>query len=128
MGARNLCLGCPILNLIDAFNNYLSNDLNPLSLQWLELHLHQQIPASLLLLSRALYIPEDVPTALKTTLSSLPESIVEETEVLVADTLGEMVDNKVRLEVLRQQEELIKEEAAEMDREVRTKYTVFASS
>ncbi|XP_064382763.1 mitochondrial proton/calcium exchanger protein-like [Halichondria panicea] len=85
--------------------------------QWLELHLHQQIPASLLLLSRALYIPEDVPTALKTTLSSLPESIVEETEVLVADTLGEIVDNKVRLEVLRQQEELIKEEAAEMDRE-----------
>ena len=89
-----------------------------LSLQWLELHLHQQIPASLLLLSRALYLPEDVPTALKTTLSSLPEAIVEETEVLVADTLGEMVDNKVRLEVLRQQEELIREEAAEKDREV----------
>ncbi len=116
------------LSNFNAFNNYLSNDLNPLSLQWLELHLHQQIPASLLLLSRALYIPEDVPTALKTTLSSLPESIVEETEVLVADTLGEIVDNKVRLEVLRQQEELIKEEAAEMDREVRTKCTVFASS
>ncbi len=75
------------------------------------------MPASLLLLSRALYLPEDVPTstALKTTLSSLPGAVVEEAEVLVADTMGEVVDNKVRLEVLRQQEELIKEEAAEKD-------------
>ena len=37
----------------------------------------------------------------------------------MADASGEKVDNKVRLEVLRQQEELIKEEAAEKDREVR---------
>ena len=36
----------------------------------------------------------------------------------MADASGEKVDNKVRLEVLRQQEELIKEEAAEKDREV----------
>ena len=46
--------------------------------QWLDLHLTQKIPASLLLLSRALYLPEGTPTtdALQATLSTLPESIV----------------------------------------------------
>ena len=38
---------------------------------------------------------------------------VEEAEVLVADSSGETVDNKIRLDVIRQQETLIKEEAAE---------------
>jgi LETM1 and EF-hand domain-containing protein 1 len=87
--------------------------------QWLELHLDQQIPSSLLLLSRALYLPDDVPTAdiLQATLSTLPQPIVEEAEVRVADSSGETVDNKIRLEVIRQQETLIKEEAAEKKKE-----------
>ena len=38
---------------------------------------------------------------------------VEEAEVRVADSSGEAVANKTRLEVTRQQETLIKEEAAE---------------
>ncbi len=48
------------------------------SLQWLDLHLVKKIPASLLLLSRALYLSEDMPAsdALQATLSTLPESIV----------------------------------------------------
>ena len=47
-------------------------------LKWLDLHLVKKIPASLLLLSRALYLPEDTPPsdALQATLSKLPESIV----------------------------------------------------
>lgn len=45
-------------------------------------------------------------------------SQVEEAELLVADSSGEAVDNKTRLEVLRQQEELIKKEAEEKSREV----------
>ena len=46
--------------------------------QWLELHLHQAVPSSLLLLSRALYLPDDIPTsnALQATLTHLPENIV----------------------------------------------------
>ena len=36
----------------------------------------------------------------------------------VADSSGEAVDNKTRLEVIRQQETLIKEEAAEKKKEV----------
>ena len=49
-----------------------------LPVQWLDLHLVQKIPASLLLLSRALYLPDDTPAsdALQVTLSKLPESIV----------------------------------------------------
>ena len=43
---------------------------------------------------------------------------VEEAEVRVADSSGETVDNKIRLEVIRQQETLIKEEAAEKKKEV----------
>ena len=44
---------------------------------------------------------------------------VEEAEVLVADTAGESIDNKTRIDVIRQQEELIKEEAEEKEKEVR---------
>ena len=47
-------------------------------MQWLDLHLNKQIPMSLLLLSRALYLPDEIPTAnvLQATLSTLPETIV----------------------------------------------------
>ena len=46
--------------------------------QWLELHMNKKVPTSLLLLSRALYLPADIPApeALKATLSTLPENIV----------------------------------------------------
>lgn len=43
---------------------------------------------------------------------------VEEAEVRVADSSGEAVDNKTRLEVIQQQETLIKEEAAEKQKVV----------
>ena len=46
---------------------------------------------------------------------------VEEAGVRVADSSGETVDNKTRLEVIRQQETLIKEEAAEKRKEVSIK-------
>lgn len=38
--------------------------------------------------------------------------------MLVADTSGENVDNKIRLDLLRQQEQLIKTEAEEKEKEV----------
>lgn len=49
-----------------------------LLLQWLELHLNQQIPTSLLLLSRAMFLPDTLSPAdqLKTTLQTLPEMVV----------------------------------------------------
>ena len=45
---------------------------------WLSLHLNEEVPASLLLLSRTLYLPESVSATdqLKATLSTLPETTV----------------------------------------------------
>lgn len=49
-----------------------------LHLQWLDLHLNQEIPTSLLILSRAMYLPDTLSPAdqLKTTLQTLPDSAV----------------------------------------------------
>lgn len=44
---------------------------------------------------------------------------VEEVELVVADTSGENVDNKRRLEVLKMREKLIQEEEEEKMKEVR---------
>jgi LETM1 and EF-hand domain-containing protein 1 len=46
--------------------------------QWLQLSLHEKVPASLLLLSRAMYLPQDLPASaqLQATLSSLPDAAV----------------------------------------------------
>ena len=43
---------------------------------------------------------------------------MDEAEVLVADTSGENVDNKTRLDLIRQQEQLIKKEAEEEEEEI----------
>ncbi|KAM5192149.1 mitochondrial proton/calcium exchanger protein isoform 1-T1 [Mantella aurantiaca] len=85
--------------------------------QWLELHLNQEIPTSLLLLSRALYLPDTLSPAdqLKTTLQTLPESMAKEAQVKVAEVEGEKVDNKTKLEATLQEEEAIRKEK-EMDR------------
>lgn len=46
--------------------------------QWLDMHLNDKIPISLLLMSRALYLPETLSKEeqLKTIISNLPESTV----------------------------------------------------
>ncbi|XP_056410913.1 mitochondrial proton/calcium exchanger protein isoform X2 [Hyla sarda] len=80
--------------------------------QWLELHLNQEIPTSLLLLSRALYLPDTLSPAdqLKTTLQTLPESMAKEAQVKVAAVEYDKVDNKTKLEATLQEEEAIKKE------------------
>jgi LETM1 and EF-hand domain-containing protein 1 len=82
--------------------------------QWLDLHLNKQIPTSLLLLSRAMYLP-DLPAevAIKAAISELPQNITDEAELQVAASSGEEVDNRARAKVLMQQEQLIREEAEE---------------
>lgn len=46
--------------------------------QWLDLHLYHEIPTSLLILSRAMYLPDTLSPAdqLKSTLQTLPEIVV----------------------------------------------------
>ncbi|KAM6917874.1 mitochondrial proton/calcium exchanger protein isoform 3-T3 [Lycodopsis pacificus] len=75
-------------------------------IQWLELHLKQQIPTSLLLLSRAMFLPDTLSPAdqLKTTLQTLPEMVTKEAQLMVAEMALSKVDNKAKLETtLREQ-------------------------
>ncbi|XP_054708538.1 mitochondrial proton/calcium exchanger protein-like [Uloborus diversus] len=87
--------------------------------QWLELSLDSQIPPSLLLLSRALYLPEHLPAPdqLKATLSSLPSNVATEAKLKIGEMEGK-VDNKTKLELIKQEEEAIKKETAERQQEL----------
>ncbi|KAM5283808.1 mitochondrial proton/calcium exchanger protein isoform 2-T3 [Hipposideros larvatus] len=85
--------------------------------QWLELHLHQEIPTSLLILSRAMYLPDTLSPAdqLKSTLQTLPEIVAKEAQVKVAELEGEQVDNKAKLEATLQEEAAIQQEQREKE-------------
>ncbi|XP_047574591.1 mitochondrial proton/calcium exchanger protein isoform X2 [Lutra lutra] len=85
--------------------------------QWLELHLHQEIPTSLLILSRAMYLPDTLSPAdqLKSTLQTLPEIVAKEAQVKVAEVEGEQVDNKAKLEATLQEEAAIRREHLEKE-------------
>ncbi|WVQ85102.1 hypothetical protein IAT38_007266 [Cryptococcus sp. DSM 104549] len=77
---------------------------------WIELHYINGISGVLLVLSRAFNFEQkgdDVMTSLVTTLSSLPENLLNEAELNVSDE----ATYKQKLEVLQQQQELIEDEA-----------------
>lgn len=78
--------------------------------QWLDLHINRKIPTSLLLLSRALYLPENLPAEdlIKTTISALPQSIDDAAILKVAEASGDNVDNKIKLELLKQEQAQIR--------------------
>ncbi|XP_056151522.1 mitochondrial proton/calcium exchanger protein isoform X2 [Lampris incognitus] len=80
--------------------------------QWLELHLNQHIPTSLLLLSRAMFLPDTLSPAdqLKTTLQTLPEIMTKEAQVMVAEMELSKVDNKTKLETTLKEEAAIRQD------------------
>ncbi|MED6270182.1 letm1 and EF-hand domain-containing protein 1, mitochondrial, partial [Characodon lateralis] len=87
--------------------------------QWLELHLNQQIPTSLLLLSRAMYLPDTLSPAdqLKTTLQTLPEIMTKEAQLKVAEMELSKVDNKTKLETMLQEEAAIRQDTKDREME-----------
>ncbi|XP_068607797.1 mitochondrial proton/calcium exchanger protein isoform X2 [Brachionichthys hirsutus] len=87
--------------------------------QWLELHLNQQIPTSLLLLSRAMYLPDTLSPAdqLKTTLQTLPEMVTKEAQMMVAEMELSKVDNKTKVETTLQEEAAICQDNKEREME-----------
>ncbi|KAJ8281436.1 hypothetical protein GJAV_G00067670 [Gymnothorax javanicus] len=87
--------------------------------QWLELHLNQHIPTSLLLLSRAMFLPDTLSPAdqLKTTLQTLPETVAKEAQVKVAELELSAVDNKMKLETMLLEEAAIQQENQEREQE-----------
>lgn len=91
--------------------------------QWIDLHVHNKISGTLLVLSKAFnYVAagnndsnaQSHLHSLELTLSSLPDNLVNEAELSVN---SEGATNKQRLEVLQQQEELIEDEAEQEQEE-----------
>uniref|UniRef100_A0A8D3A1B5 Mitochondrial proton/calcium exchanger protein n=1 Tax=Scophthalmus maximus TaxID=52904 RepID=A0A8D3A1B5_SCOMX len=87
--------------------------------QWLELHLNQQIPTSLLLLSRAMFLPDTLSPAdqLKTTLQTLPEMVTKEAQLMVAEMELSKVDNKTKVESMLQEEAAIRQDNKDREME-----------
>eukprot|EP00729_Bicosta_minor_P004118 gene4118-14858_t len=84
--------------------------------QWINLHIVEDVPASLLLMSRVLYLPENLaPEAqLATVLDSLPENIKDEVKVAAAESEAIEVEPEAKLVLLANEEALIEEELAEL--------------
>eukprot|EP01114_Cavostelium_apophysatum_P015824 TRINITY_DN4398_c0_g1_i1.p1 TRINITY_DN4398_c0_g1~~TRINITY_DN4398_c0_g1_i1.p1 ORF type:complete len:697 (-),score=230.31 TRINITY_DN4398_c0_g1_i1:212-2302(-) len=86
--------------------------------EWLDLSLNHNLPASVLVLSRALVITEkkDYEDKLKETLSSLPDDLVEEVKLKIDESQG-TADRDLKYEVIKAQRDLIEEEATKAERE-----------
>ncbi|CAH0587092.1 unnamed protein product [Chrysodeixis includens] len=82
---------------------------------WLDLSLNEKVPPSLLLLSRALMVPEHVPTTykLKATISALPEQVATQTKAAIGEKEGKL-DFKAKAEAIKLEELKIKEEQKEL--------------
>ncbi|PAV67941.1 hypothetical protein WR25_01187 isoform C [Diploscapter pachys] len=80
--------------------------------QWLELSLNDKVPPAFLLLSRTLYLPEDISFTdrLKTLIQSLPDGIAEQTRQKLTELEGGKVDHKARLDLIKQIEDAIQKE------------------
>lgn len=85
--------------------------------QWLELSQKENIPPSLLLLSRVLFLPEHLPAAeqIKATIQALPQEVVTEAKYKIGETEGK-IDNKTKLELLKQEEAAIKKDKEEQEK------------
>ncbi|XP_058062807.1 mitochondrial proton/calcium exchanger protein [Anopheles bellator] len=82
--------------------------------EWINLSLNEKVPPSLLLLSRALMLPEHTTTGdkLKATISSLPDSVATVTKAAIGEREGK-IDNKTKIEVIKEEERRIREEREE---------------
>ncbi|XP_077275797.1 leucine zipper and EF-hand containing transmembrane protein 1 [Temnothorax americanus] len=82
--------------------------------QWLDLSLIKKVPPSLLLLSRALMIPETMPMSdkLKATISALPDGVVARTKGAIGEKEGK-VDHRTNIEIIKMEERKIEEERKE---------------
>lgn len=83
-------------------------------LEWINLSLNEKVPPSLLLLSRAMMLPEHVEVGekLKATMAVLPETIATQTKAAIGEREGK-IDNKTKIEILKEEQRKIKEEEEE---------------
>lgn len=83
--------------------------------EWINLSLNEKVPPSLLLLSRAMMLPENVPTAekLKASISVLSDAAAIQTKAAIGEREGK-IDNATQIEIIRDEERKIKEELEEL--------------
>lgn len=83
-------------------------------LEWIDLSSNEKVPPSLLLLSRAMMLPEHIPTSdkLKATISVLPEQVVAQAKAAIGEREGK-IDNRTKLEIIQEEVRKIKEEHEE---------------
>ncbi|KAJ5153381.1 LETM1 domain-containing protein mdm28 [Penicillium canariense] len=118
-------LSVPELQMAAASRGIRTHGVSPARLRedlsmWLDLRLKQGVPSTLLVLSNAYMYTQGGKEsemasqidALKSVLSSIPEELFHEIELEVHNAEG-AATNKQRLEVLKEQEELIEEENSE---------------
>ncbi|CAG9530306.1 unnamed protein product [Cercopithifilaria johnstoni] len=84
--------------------------------QWLELSLNDKVPPSLLLLSRTIYLPEDIAFTdrLKALMTNLPDNIAEVTRQNLAEIEGDKVSYEARLNLIQNIEKAIDSEREAM--------------
>ncbi|KAJ6157454.1 LETM1 domain-containing protein mdm28 [Penicillium chermesinum] len=115
-------LSVPELQMASASRGIRTHGVSPARLRedlnmWLDLRLQQGVPSTLLVLSNAYMYTQGGKEsemasqidALKSVLSSIPEELFHEIELEVHNAEG-AATNKQRLEVIKEQEELIEEE------------------
>ncbi|KAJ6114562.1 LETM1 domain-containing protein mdm28 [Penicillium sp. IBT 16267x] len=118
-------LSVPELQMACASRGIRTHGVSPARLRedltmWLDLRLQQGVPSTLLVLSNAYMYTQggkesDMASqidALKSVLSSIPEELFHEIELEVHNAEG-AATNKQRLEVIKEQEELIEEESVQ---------------
>lgn len=83
--------------------------------EWINLSLNEKVPPSLLLLSRALLLPEEIPTVekLKASISVLSDAAAIQTKAAIGEREGK-IDNRTQIEIIRDEERKIKEELEEL--------------
>ncbi|ALC41905.1 Letm1, partial [Drosophila busckii] len=82
--------------------------------EWIDLSLNEQVPPTLLLLSRAMLISDDSITTdkLKETMRVLPDAVAAHTRHAIGEREGK-VDNKTKIDVIKEEERKIREEREE---------------
>uniref|UniRef100_A0A1I7U2A1 Mitochondrial proton/calcium exchanger protein n=1 Tax=Caenorhabditis tropicalis TaxID=1561998 RepID=A0A1I7U2A1_9PELO len=85
---------------------------------WLELSLNDKVPPALLLLSRTLYLPEEVsfPDRLKAIVQNLPDGLAETTVQKLTEMEGGQIDHKARIELIKSIEQAIANEKKEEEK------------
>merc|ERR1719330_1277011 len=85
--------------------------------QWIELSTNEKVPPSLLLLSRTLYLPENLAPekAIEATISALPETVATGVKAKLGEREGK-IENVTRLEIIKQEEAKIQEEQKDKEK------------